>query len=143
MPRAGAAEMQAAASFHTNARQAADLNDAYRRVLFTGVRSQLALMTLAPGEDIGVEVHPHVEQIVLVTSGRGKAIIGRTEWPVTEGDVIVITPGETHDLVNTGSAPLRIFTVYSPPQHMDGVVHLTKEAAESDEADRTFGKAVR
>jgi mannose-6-phosphate isomerase-like protein (cupin superfamily) len=135
--------MQPAPSFHTSLRQAADLNDAFRRVLFTGARSQVSLMTIQPGATIGVEAHPHVEQLVLVASGSGKAVVGHTEWPLAEGDVVVITPGTPHDVQNTGIEPLRIVTVDTPPRHIDGVVQTTREAADGDLADKAFGAAVR
>jgi mannose-6-phosphate isomerase-like protein (cupin superfamily) len=141
--RGGAAEMQAAPSFHTSLRQAADLNDAYRRVLFTGVRSQIALMTIPPGGEAGTETTPHVEQLVFVSSGQGKAIVGRTEWPLAAGDVVVFAPGAPHDILNTGVEPLRLITTDTPPRHMDGVVHATREAADADVADKAFGAAVR
>ena len=139
----GVAEMQAAASFHTSVRQAADLNDAFRRVLFTGAKSQIVLMTIPPGTDIGLETYAHVEQVLYVAGGRGKVLVGRTEWPLAEGDLVVVTPGSPHDVINTGVEPLRIVTVDTPPRHMDGVVHSGKEAADTDLADKAFGAAVR
>jgi mannose-6-phosphate isomerase-like protein (cupin superfamily) len=145
-PRArtvGAAEMQPAASFHASIRQAADLNDAFLRVLFTGVRSQVSLMTIPPGADLGVQTFQHVEQLVYVASGRGKAIVGKIDWPLAEGDVVVITPGTPHDVLNTGVDALRIVVIETPPRHIDGVVHPTRDAADTDLADKAFGAAVR
>jgi mannose-6-phosphate isomerase-like protein (cupin superfamily) len=141
--RGGVTEMQPAPSFHTSIQQAADLNDAFHRVLFTGVHSQLVLTTLQPGRDMGTATHAHVEQLVFVASGRGKAIIGRTEWPLAPGDVVVIAPGAPHDIVNTGIEPLRLFTADTPARHMDGVVHPTREDADADVADKAFGAAAR
>lgn len=129
--------------FHANVVQAARGNDAYRRVLFTGARSQLALMTIPPGSDIGPEMHTNVEQLIFIASGRGKAILDGVESPVIEGDVVVATPGTRHDIVNTGAEPLRIYTVYAPPNHIDGTVHRTKADADGDKADEAFGSAVR
>lgn len=141
--RGGVTSMQAAPSFHTSIQQAADLNDAFERVLFTGTRSQIVLRTIQPGRDTGTETYPHVEQIVFVASGQGKAIIGRTEWPIAAGDVVVIAPGAPHDIVNTGVAPLRLFAADAPARHMEGVVHPTREDADADVADKAFGAAVR
>jgi mannose-6-phosphate isomerase-like protein (cupin superfamily) len=139
----GVAEMQAGASFHTSLRQAADLNDAFRRVLFTGGRSQVSLMTIPPRTDVGIETYSHVEQVVFVASGEGKAIVGRTEWPLAEGDVVVIPAGTPHAVLNTSIQPLRIVIVETPPRHMDGVVHPTRDAEDADLADRAFGAAAR
>lgn len=127
----------------TNVLEEAQKNDAYRRVLFTGARSQLALMSIPPGGDIGLESHPHVEQLIFIASGQGKAIINGVETPLTAGDVVVATPNTRHNVVNTGSVPLQIYTVYAPPNHIDGRVHRSKTDAEKDKADEAFGAAVR
>lgn len=129
--------------FQTNVLADAEKNEAYRRVLFTGPRSQLALMTIPPGGDIGFESHAHVEQLIFIASGRGKAIVNGIETPLGPGDVLVATPNTRHNVVNAGSAPLRIYTVYAPPNHIDGRVHRSKTDAENDEADGAFGAAVR
>jgi mannose-6-phosphate isomerase-like protein (cupin superfamily) len=131
------------ASFHTNVLRAASANDAYRRVLFTGARSQLALMTIPAGESIGVESHPKVEQLIFIASGRAKDVVSGVESPAAGGDVLVVTPGTKHDVVNTGTEPLRIYTVYAPPNHIDGRVQQTKADANADTADEAFGRAVR
>lgn len=129
--------------FQTNILEEARENEAYRRVLFTGARSQLALMTIPPGGDIGLESHPHVEQLVFIASGRGKAIVNGVETPLVAGDVLVATPNARHNVVNTGSVPLQIYTVYTPPNHIEGRVHRSKTDAENDKADDAFGAAVR
>jgi mannose-6-phosphate isomerase-like protein (cupin superfamily) len=131
------------APFQTNILQAARDNSAYRRVVFTGTRTQLALMSIPSGSDIGVETHSNVEQLIFIASGQGKAILNGAESAVRAGDVIVATPGTRHDIVNTGAEPLRIYTTYSPPNHIDGRVHSTKADAETDTADDAFGRAVR
>jgi mannose-6-phosphate isomerase-like protein (cupin superfamily) len=131
------------APFQANVLQAARSNDAYRRVLFTGAKTQLVLMTIPTGGDIGFETHPHVEQLLFIVSGQGKAILDGAETVVGPGDVVVVTPGTHHDIVNTGAEPLRIYTVYAPPNHIDGRVHRTKADAEADTADEAFGQAVR
>jgi mannose-6-phosphate isomerase-like protein (cupin superfamily) len=130
-------------AFHTNILQAAGSNDAYRRVLFTGARSQTVLMTIPNGQDIGMEVHPNVEQLIFIASGQGKAILNGAESALGPGDLLVITPGTRHDVVNTGTAPLRIYTVYVPPNHIDGRVQQTKAEAWADSADEAFGRSVR
>lgn len=129
--------------FHTNVVEAARRNQDYRHVLFTGARAQLALMTLPPGDDIGMESHPRVEQLIFIVSGQGKSIVNGVETPVAAGDVVVATPGSRHDVVNTSSVPLQLYTIYSPPNHIDGRVHATKADAEKDKADEAFGAAVR
>ncbi len=129
--------------FQTNVLDQALKNEAYRRVLFTGARSQLALMTIPPGGDIGEESHPRVEQLIFIASGEGKAVVNGAESPLRAGDVVVATPGTRHDIVNTGSDPLRIYTIYAPPNHIDGRVHNTKADAEKDKADEAYGVGVR
>jgi mannose-6-phosphate isomerase-like protein (cupin superfamily) len=123
--------------------QAARDNEDYRRVLYTGSRSQVALMTIPPGGDIGMEMHPHVEQLIFIASGQGKAVLNGVESAVGRGAVVVATPGTQHDVVNTGTEPLRIYTIYTPPNHVEGRVHHTKADAEADTADEAFGRMVR
>jgi mannose-6-phosphate isomerase-like protein (cupin superfamily) len=131
------------APFQANVLQAARSNDAYRRVVFTGVKTQLVLMTIPAGGDIGFETHSNVEQLIFIADGQAKAILDGAESALTPGDVVVVTPGTRHDIVNTGSEPLRIYTVYAPPNHIDGRVQPTKADAEADKADEAFGQAVR
>jgi len=122
---------------------AARSNDAYRRVVFTGAKTQLALMSIPAGGDIGVEVHPHAEQLIFVVDGHGKAILDGAESRLAPGDVVLIPPGSRHDVVNVGSEPLRLYTVYAPPYHIDGRLQQTKADADADKADEAFGDAVR
>jgi mannose-6-phosphate isomerase-like protein (cupin superfamily) len=143
---AGRSEAQAVskpAPFQANILQAARENEAYRRVVFTGAKTQLVVMTLPKGTDIGEETHEKVEQLFFIASGQGKAIVNGVESAIGPGDVVVATPGTRHDLVNTGAEPLRIYTVYSPPNHIGGRVHATKADAKADTADEAFGKSVR
>jgi mannose-6-phosphate isomerase-like protein (cupin superfamily) len=123
--------------------RAARSNDAYRRVLFTGARSQTVVMSIPAGQDIGIEVHPNVEQLIFIAGGQGKAILNGAESALSPGDLLVVTPGTRHDVVNTGTEPLRIYTVYAPPNHIDGRVHQTKADAQADSADEAFGRSVR
>lgn len=123
--------------------RAARENEAYRRVVITGAKTQLALMTIPTGSDIGMEAHPNVEQMFFIASGQGQAVVNGTESPVRTGDVVVAPPGTRHNIINTGTEPLRIYTIYAPPNHIDGRVHPTKAAANADTADDAFGRAAR
>jgi len=129
--------------FQTNILEEARKNEAYRRVLFTGARSQLVVMTIPPGGDIGLESHAHVEQLIFIASGMGKAIVNGVETPLVPGDVVVATPSSRHNIVNTGLAPLHIYTVYAPPNHIDGRVQPAKVDAKNDKPDEAFGATVR
>ena len=111
------------------------LNNSYfRQVLFTGPHSQLVLMTLKPKEEIGIEVHSENDQFFRFESGEGKVIIAGEEHLVTDGDAVIVPAGTEHNVINTSSQePLKLYTIYSPPNHRDGVVHATKEDAEADD----------
>jgi mannose-6-phosphate isomerase-like protein (cupin superfamily) len=119
-----------------------ETNTNYRKVLFTGARSQLVVMSIPPGESIGAETHAHVEQTIIVLKGSGQAVLGAQKTNVNDGDVIVVTPGTPHNLVNTGRVPLQVFTTYAPPNHIDGRIHRTKQDAERDVEDEEFGRHV-
>lgn len=114
-------------------------NAHFRKVLFTGAQSQLVVMTIPPATEVGEETHDHVEQTLFFESGSGEAHLDGSIQPVTAGDVVVVTPGVRHNFLNTGSTPLRIFTVYAPANHIDGRVHETKVDADHDEEDEAFG----
>lgn len=102
-------------------------NEDYRRVLFTGRNTQLVLMTLAPGEEIGLEVHEEHDQFIRVEAGTGKVVMNREEHELGDGVAVVIPAGTEHNVVNTSSSDkLRLYTLYSPPEHPDGTVHPTK-----------------
>jgi mannose-6-phosphate isomerase-like protein (cupin superfamily) len=109
-------------------------NENFRQVLFTTERSQLVLMSLRPGEEIGEEVHEGIDQVLAFAEGEGEAVIEGNRSPVRAGSVVVVPSGTRHNFVNTGRAPLKLFTVYAPPEHPDGTVHRTKE--EADEYER-------
>lgn len=117
-----------------DARKAAKENTAFRSVLYTGERSQLVMMALAPGEEIGLETHAHVDQLLYVVTGEGVAVFGDARQPCPKGAVFCVPAGTKHNLVNTGAEPLKLLTVYSPPQHARGTVHVTK--ADADAAER-------
>ncbi len=130
-------------SFKINIVKVARENIFFRKVLFTEKQSQLVVMSILPGEDIGEEVHVHVEQTLLFLAGSGKAIINGVESLISSGDVVVVTPGTRHNFINTGSEPLKIFTVYTPPNHIDGRIHKTKQEAVADTEDEAFGEGVK
>lgn len=109
-------------------------NEDFRRVLFTTERSQLVLMSLKPGEEIGEEVHDGIDQVLAFVGGEGEAIIEGEHSSVRNGSVVVIPGGTRHNFVNNGTAPLKLFTIYTPPEHADGTIHHTKE--EADEYER-------
>jgi mannose-6-phosphate isomerase-like protein (cupin superfamily) len=102
-------------------------NDDYRRVLFTARNTQLVLMTLQPGEEIGRETHADHDQFIRVESGTGKAVLGGSTHVLEDGSAVVIPAGTEHNVVNTSrSEPLKLYTLYSPPEHPDGTVHRRK-----------------
>ena len=105
----------------------------FRRVLWTGKYSQLVIMTIPPGGEIGEEVHEDVDQILTFVSGVGEAIVSGQKKAVTQGDLVVVPAGRKHNFVNTGPNPLVLYTVYGPPEHADGAVHRTKEEADKME----------
>ena len=113
----------------TIAEQSAD----FRRVLWTGDQSQLVIMTIPPGGEIGEEVHEGIDQILTFVSGTGEAKVGGQTKKVTQGDLVVVPSGKKHNFVNTGPNPLVLYTVYAPPEHADGAVHKTKEDADAAE----------
>ena len=102
----------------------------FRRVLWTGEHSQLVIMTIPPGGEIGEEVHEDVDQILTFVSGTGKAVVSGAEKNVAQGDLVVVPAGKKHNFLNTGPNPLILYTVYGPPEHADGAVHATKEEAD-------------
>lgn len=112
-------------------------NEFFRRVLFTGKHTQLVLMTLKPGEDIGKEVHDHVDQFIRVEAGTGEALMDGQTTALSDGMSIVIPAGAEHNVTNTSSSePLRLYTLYSPPNHADGTVHKTRaEAMKAEEEE--------
>jgi mannose-6-phosphate isomerase-like protein (cupin superfamily) len=115
------------AGYVTNIERDTLENGDYRRVLFTGKNTQLVLMTLQPGEEIGREVHDEHDQFIRVEAGTGVVSLNREEHSLEDGSAVVIPAGVEHNVVNTSSdEPLRLYTLYSPPEHPDGTVHKTK-----------------
>lgn len=128
-------------SFQSNIIKAAAENQDFRRVLFTGAKSQLVVMSIPPGGEVGQETHKHVEQTLYFQSGTGEAILDGKTTPIGPGDVVVVTPGTQHNFLNTGTVPLQIATVYAPPNHLDGTIERTKAEADANTADEAFGES--
>lgn len=101
-------------------------NDDFRRVLYTGHHLQLVLMTLQPGEDIGAEVHDDRDQFFRVESGKGTVEIDGVARPVSDDDAVIVPAGARHNITNNGTEPLRMYTLYGPPEHRLDVVHPRK-----------------
>lgn len=114
-------------------------NTYFRNVLFTGKKSQLVIMDIKPGEEVGEETHPYTEQTLFFLSGIGKAVLDEQEQEISGGDVVIVQPGVKHNFINTGKEPLKIYTLYAPANHIEGRVHKTKEEAEGDGEDEKFG----
>jgi len=111
-------------------------NTYFREVLFTAPHSQLVVMTLQPGEEIGLEKHGDRDQFIRVESGVGEAILDEQKVPLEDGVAVVIPGGVAHNVVNTSaSEPLKLYTIYSPPEHPKDTIHITKEDADEDEHD--------
>lgn len=121
-------------------KEVAKQNESFRKVLFTATKSQLVVMSLRPGEDIGTEVH-QVDQLLYAVKGEGVAITGDTRTPFEKGAILCVPAGTSHNVINTGDEPLKLFTVYSPAQHAAGTVHATKADAEG--AEEREGAAMR
>ena len=111
-------------------------NEFFRQVLFTGKHMQLVVMTLKPGEDIGKEVHGHVDQFIRVEAGTGESVMDGKTTALSAGMSIVIPAGAEHNVTNTSSSePLRLYTLYSPPNHPDGTIHKTRAEAKKAEKE--------
>ncbi len=119
--------------FTTDIESATRANTNFRKVLYTAKHSQLVLMSLRPNEEIGMEVHPDNDQFFRFEMGQGKCIIDGNEYLVKDGDVVIVPAGANHNIINTsGSGELKLYTLYSPAHHKDGVVRETKAEAEKD-----------
>lgn len=103
----------------------------FRKVLYTTTNSQLVLMSLLPGEDIGEEVHD-VDQFLRVEKGSGKAVLNGVEQDIIDGSSIIVPAGVKHNVINSGSGSMKLYTLYTPPHHKDGTIHKTKAEAEAD-----------
>lgn len=106
-------------------------NDHFRQVLYTAANCQLVVMALKPGEEIGAEVH-QLDQFFRVEEGTGVAILDGARTAITAGFAVLVPAGANHNIINTGTEPLKLYTLYAPPNHRDGVVHHTRAEAEAD-----------
>jgi mannose-6-phosphate isomerase-like protein (cupin superfamily) len=122
--------------YHTDIEKKSLENEFFREVLFTGPHSQLVVMALKPGEEIGRETHPDTDQFIRVEAGYGKAILDGEEYTLADGSALVIPAGAEHNVINTSSKEsLKLYTVYTPPEHPDGTIHKTKAEAEAYERE--------
>jgi len=124
------------AGYKTEIEQKTLTNTNFRQVLYTGKFMQLVLMSLKPGEDIGEEVHDHVDQFFRVEAGEGKVIIDGEEHIVKDGDVVIVPAGSKHNVINVSTTEdLKLYTIYAPANHPDGTVHATRDEAMAAEAE--------
>jgi mannose-6-phosphate isomerase-like protein (cupin superfamily) len=110
-------------------------NSFFRKVLFTGKHSQLVVMCLKPGEEIGKEIHDKVDQFFRVDEGEGEVFIDGEKREIKDGFAVVVPAGSEHNIVNTGEVDLKLYTIYSPPNHPEGTIHKTYEEAMKAEAE--------
>ncbi len=111
-------------------------NNAFRKVVYTGEYTQLVLMSLNPHQDIGMEVHPTNDQFFRIEKGTGKCVINGNEYPLEDGTAIVVPAGAEHNVINTSETDdLKLYTIYSPAHHKDGIERVTKEDALSNEVE--------
>jgi mannose-6-phosphate isomerase-like protein (cupin superfamily) len=122
-------------AFNVDIIAAAKANTFFRQVLSTGTYAQVVVMCIPPGGEIGAEVHEHVDQVLVFVEGTGVAILDGEESQVGQDRLVHVPAGMRHNFENRGSADLRLFTVYAPPQHAVGTIHKTKSEADADEAD--------
>ena len=115
-----------------NIEQRALENEYFRKVLYTGANVQLVVMSLKPGEEIGEEVH-QLDQFVRVEGGEGKAVLDGVESSIADGTAVIVPSGTKHNILNTGSSSMKLYTLYAPPNHPDGTIHKTKAEAEAAE----------
>ena len=122
--------------FHTNIEKDTLANGNYRKVLYSAKHCQIVLMTLRPKEEIGMEVHPDNDQFFRFESGSGKCIIDGNEYALGDGVAIIVPAGAKHNIINTSETEeLKMYTIYSPAHHKDGIVRTTKQEAETNEAE--------
>ena len=120
--------------FSANIETLTEENDDFRRVLYTGHHLQLVLMALQPGDDIGEEIHDDRDQFFRFETGSGEVDIDGAIIPVKADDGVIVPAGANHNVINTGTEPLRLYTIYGPPEHLDGTVNKTKSEADASHA---------
>jgi mannose-6-phosphate isomerase-like protein (cupin superfamily) len=112
-------------------------NKYFREVLFTGPHSQLVVMSIAPGEDIGMETHNNVDQFIRIEAGIGRAVLNGKEYNLEDGSTVVVPAGTEHNIINSSkSEPLKLYTIYSPPNHPHGTINKDKAEALAYEKER-------
>jgi|SRR5690606_34941414 len=122
--------------YHANIEKDSIDNTNFRKVVYTGKHSQLVLMSLKPNEDIGLEIHPENDQFFRVEQGTGRCVIDGNEYDIADGSAIVVPAGAEHNIINTSSEEeLKLYTIYSPAHHKDGIVRETKAEALANEED--------
>ena len=121
--------------FNANIEELTVNNNNFRQVLYTAKHCQLVLMSLPVGGEIGAEVHEENDQFFRFEAGQGKVLIDDNEYIVSDGSAIIVPAGAEHNVINTGEEPLKLYTIYSPAHHKDGIVRATREEAEADEED--------
>ncbi len=119
--------------FVTNIEKDTLENENFRKVLYTAKNMQLVVMSLNAGEEIGMETHPEHDQFIRVDKGSAKAILNGEESELVDGSCVIIPAGVEHNIVNTGESKLKLYTIYSPPEHADGTIHVTKADADAAE----------
>jgi mannose-6-phosphate isomerase-like protein (cupin superfamily) len=125
--------------FNANIEKETIENTNFRKVLYTMKHSQLVLMSLKPNEEIGMEIHPENDQFFRFEKGIGKCVIDGNSYELTDGSVIIVPAGAEHNIINTSTTEdLKLYTIYSPAHHKDGIVRATKEEAEKKENDEEF-----
>lgn len=122
-----------------NIEKETEKNENFRKVIFTGEYSQLVLMSIPAGGEIGEEVHPKVDQFFRVEAGKGKLVIDGEEKEFEDDFAFIVPAGSKHNVVNTGKEPIKLYTIYSPANHIDGRIHATKADADADTEDEEFG----
>ncbi|ARJ38502.1 hypothetical protein SporoP8_06260 [Sporosarcina ureae] len=129
--------------FTIDIEEATKRNQTFRTVLWTGDHLQLTLISIAPGEDIGLEMHPHIDQFIWIEEGQGMVQIGRRkdqvdfERHVQDHNIIIIPAGAWHNLLNASTIPIKLYSIYAPPNHPHGTIHETKAIAEEMESSHT------
>ncbi|MCE9623974.1 MAG: cupin domain-containing protein [Deltaproteobacteria bacterium] len=118
--------------FLKNIEEIAVKNEEFRRVLYTAKHCQLVVMALKPKEEIGAEVHK-LDQFFRVEEGTGEAVLAGVRTAISAGFAVIVPAGANHNIINTGNVPLKLYTLYAPPNHRDGVVHHTRAEAEGDD----------
>lgn len=120
--------------YHADIEKITLRNEYFREVLFTGPHSQLVVMAIKPGDEIGKESHNGNDQFFRIEAGKGKAVLAGKEYPLEDGMVVVVPAGVQHNIINTSANEmLKLYTIYSPPQHPEGTVHKTKADADAHE----------